>query len=125
MAKPQEFPAVFTELKRILEPYAQHLTVTIDNAEGFSLNGAYSPQFKQDVFFGAAQIKKNYVSFYLMPVYMYPELLSGVSEKVSKRMQGKSCFNFKVVDTEAFAELANLTAKGFERFKQEKLIKES
>lgn len=125
MAKERDFPVVFAALKDILTPYANHLTVTADNDEGFSLNGAYSPQFKQDVFFGAAQIKKNYVSFYLMPVYMYPELSAQVSEKLSKRRQGKSCFNFKTVDAEAFAELATLTEKGFQRFKQENLIKQA
>jgi hypothetical protein len=125
MAKERDFPAVFAALKSMLTPYADHLTVTADNAEGYSLNGVFSPQFKQDVFFGAAQIKKNYVSFYLMPVYMFPELLSGVSEKLSKRMQGKSCFNFTAVDSEMMDQLAALTKKGFERFQQEKLTKNS
>jgi hypothetical protein len=125
MAKERNFPAVFAELKSILEPYASHLTVKVDNAEGYSLDGMFSPQYKQDVFFGAAQIKKNYVSFYLMPVYMFPELLDGISERLSKRMQGKSCFNFTTLDAEAISELTALAEKSFARFQQEKLTKES
>jgi hypothetical protein len=34
-------------------------------------------------------------------------------------MQGKSCFNFKKVEPELFAELAELTRKGAEKFNEE------
>ncbi|HJS19607.1 MAG TPA: hypothetical protein VJ785_12730 [Anaerolineales bacterium] len=71
------------------------------------------------MFFGSVQVKKNYVSFYLMPVYMYPELLKGISPELKKRMQGKSCFNFKKVEADLFHELADLTKKGTEKFKEE------
>ncbi len=125
MAKERNFPAVFAELKSILQRYAPHLKVTDDGAEGYTLYGAFSPKYKQEVYFGGAQIKKNYVSFYLMPVYMYPELSNGISERLSKRRQGKSCFNFTAIDADSFKELASLTEKGFERFKQENLVKES
>jgi hypothetical protein len=67
------------------------------------------------IFFGAAQIKKNYVSFYLMPVYMFPELLKHISPELKKHMQGKSCFNFKKVEQELFAELASLAHQSVER----------
>jgi hypothetical protein len=75
-------------------------------------------QFKKEMFFGAVQIKKNYVSYHLMPVYVFPELLKDLSPSLKKRMQGKSCFNFKKVDQETLAELGQLTARGFEQFKQ-------
>jgi len=55
-----------------------------------------------------------------MPVYMYPDLLETISPALKKRMQGKSCFNFKNVDENLFSELETLTRLGFERFKQEK-----
>ena len=54
-----------------------------------------------------------------MPVYMYPQLLKDVSPELKKRMQGKSCFNFKKVEPELFRELAELTRKGAEKFKEE------
>ncbi len=56
------------------------------------------------MFFGAAVIKKNYVSFHLMPVYVHPDLLEGISDGLRKRMQGKSCFNFKALDEDTLAE---------------------
>ena len=116
----ESFPLVFEQLKSILKPYAKSLTVTIDSSDGYSLDGPYSEKWKKIVFFGAAQIKKNYVSFYLMPVYMYPELLKGMSPELKKHMQGKSCFNFKKFEPELFKELAELTKTGAEKFKKEK-----
>jgi hypothetical protein len=119
MASNNDFPMVFEQLKNILKPYAPNLTITADTPNGYSLDGSYSEKWKKVVFFGAAQIKKNYVSFYLMPVYMYPELLQDISPELKKRMQGKSCFNFKKFEPELFHELTELTRKGVERFQQE------
>jgi hypothetical protein len=114
-----DFGEVFKRLKGILEPYAEGLVVTADNQGYYCLESSYSPKWKKPMFFGSAKIQKNYVSFYLMPVYMFPEMLEGVSSGLKKRMQGKSCFNFKAVDEVAFAELANLTKRGFDRFEKE------
>ena len=119
MPAENEFTIVFEQLKNILKPYANTLTITADTSDSYSLGGPYSKKWKKEVFFGAAQVKKNYVSFYLMPVYMYPELAEEISPALKKRMQGKSCFNFKKVEPDLFNELAELTKKGAEKFKQE------
>lgn len=119
MSAPDDFPLVFEQLKELLMPYARNLTVKTDTADTYYLDGPYSEKWKKELFFGSAQIKKNYVSFYLMPVYMYPELLKEISPELKKHMQGKSCFNFKKVEPELFRELADLTRKGAEKFKQE------
>ena len=119
MPTQNDFPVVFEELKNILKPYAKNLTVKTDTADTYYLDGPYSDKWKKELFFGSAQIKKNYVSFYLMPVYMYPELLKDISPELKKHMQGKSCFNFKKVEPELFQELEVLTLKGAEKFKQE------
>jgi hypothetical protein len=114
-----DFSVVFEELKKILKPYAGKLTVTADTSSAYSLDGPYSEKWKKVVYFGGAQVKKNYVSFYLMPVYMYPELLKDISPDLKKHMQGKSCFNFKKVEPDLFKELATLTFEGAEKFKKE------
>jgi len=119
MPAQNDFPMVFEQLKRILTPYAKNLTVKTDTPDTYYLDGPYSEKWKKELFFGSAQIKKNYVSFYLMPVYMYPELLEDVSPELKKHMQGKSCFNFKKVEPELFRELASLTHKGAEKFYKE------
>lgn len=123
MSPQADFPVVFEKLKSILKPYEKTLTVKADSANTYYLDGPYSEKWKKELFFGSAQIKKNYVSFYLMPVYMYPDLLKGISPELEKHMQGKSCFNFKKVEPELLQELAALTEKGYDRFQQEELPK--
>ena len=119
MPTPPDLALVFEQLKNILKPYSQQLTLKSDTADPYYLDGPYSEKWKKEIFFASAQIKKNYVSFYLMPVYMYPELLKDISPELKKRMQGKSCFNFKKVEPDLFNELAALTRKGAEKFKEE------
>lgn len=115
----QIFTVIFEQLKSILQPYAKSLTITADTNEAYSLDGPYSKKWKKPLFFGSTVIKKNYVSFYLMPVYMYPDLLKGMSPELKKHMQGKSCFNFKKVELALFDELSKLARKGVERFQKE------
>ena len=117
MPSQTDFPVVFEQLRSILKPFESGLTVTADTSNAYSLDGPYSEKWKKQLFFGSAQMKKNYVSFYLMPVYMFPELLEDVSPGLKKHMQGKSCFNFKKVEPDLFKELDELTHQSIERFR--------
>lgn len=110
---------VFDQLKGILTGYEDELAVERDLAGDYYLNAGVHPRTGAPLFFGAAQIKKNYVSFHLMPVYVYPELLDGISAELRARMQGKSCFNFRSPDDVLFGELAALTERGFERYRSD------
>jgi hypothetical protein len=114
-----EFPIVFEKLKSIIKPYSPKFKVKADTPDSFYLEGKYSEKWNNDLFFASTQIKKNYVSFYLMPVYMYPDLLKGISPELKKHMQGKSCFNFKKIEPALFDELSELTKMGFDRLMKE------
>ena len=119
MSPQADYILIFEQLKNVLKPFARKLNITTDTPDAYSLDGPYSEKWKKQLFFGAAQVKKNYVSFYLMPIYMYPDLLEGISPELKKHMQAKSCFNFKRVEPDLFKELAELTRKGVEKFKTE------
>ena len=121
-SKSEDFQATFSTLKNLLRKYEKNLKVLSDQNDAYNLNAGFSNKFNKDIYFGGVQVKKNYVSFYLFPVYMNPELLVGISPELKKRMQGKSCFNFKVIDKDLLAELSKLTKKGFEYYKKEKMI---
>ena len=97
-----EFESIFNSLKMILCKYKKHLTVTSDKSDSYNLNAGFSEKYKRDIYFGGVQKKKNYVSFYLMPVYIKPGLLKNISPELKKRMQGKSCFNFRKADSVLF-----------------------
>lgn len=114
--------SVFDQLKGILTPYEDQLTVERDLAGDYYLNAGIHSRTGKPLFFGAAQIKKNYVSFHVMPVYVYPELLDGISDELRARMHGKSCFNFRSADAPLFAELAALTGRGFDRYRSDGLL---
>ena len=118
MTTQTDFPLVFQKLKAILQPYAPNLTITADSAEAYSLDGPYSEKWKKVIFFGSVQVKKNYVSFYLMPVYMFPKLLADISPELKKHMQGKSCFNFKNVEPDVCVYLPELPPPGGDIFTQ-------
>ena len=122
MAASTDFQAVFKELKQLLKPFEPHLLVQADTPENYYLNTPYTEKYKKELFFGAVQIKKNYVSYHLMPVYMFPDLLDDLSAGLRKRMQGKSCFNFRRLEPEQVQELAHLTERGLVRLKEERLI---
>ena len=122
MRNKEDFQTIFDKLKRILTNFEDDLIVTTDEPGNYYLNTPFSEKYKKELFFGAAQIKKSYVSFHLMPVYMFPDLLDDVSPGLKKRMQGKSCFNFTSTNEETMSELARLTRRGFDKFRQENLI---
>jgi hypothetical protein len=116
-----DFGPVFAHLRDIMARHASALTVKANTPENYYVNSP-KPYNKKDLFFGAVQAKKNYVSFHLFPVYMFPELLKGVSPGLKKRMQGKACFNFVSVDEGLFEELGALTRRGFEEFQRRELL---
>ena len=80
MTDPSAFPTIFERLKKLLQPYENNLVVTDNTAENYSLNTHFSSKFNKEVFFGAVSIKKNYVSYYLMPIYIFPDLLMELSD---------------------------------------------
>jgi hypothetical protein len=82
------------------------------------------PQHKgQGMYFGSVRLGKAYVSFHSIPLYMCEELTALVSPEPMKRMQGKTCFNFKTVPTPGLtAELERLTAAGFKMWGEKKWV---
>ena len=119
-----ELHPVFVELRKILAPYAATLDVKRDDETELYLDTRHLHKNKKPLFFGAVQIKKAYVSFHLMPVYVTPSLLESLSPGLKARMQGKSCFNFNSVDPPLFQELAALTRRGFECYWEQGFVED-
>ena len=69
---------------------------------------AVRPKDGYRLWFGGVEIKKSYVSAHVMALYTDPDLMGGVSETLRKRMQGKACFNFKVLDSALLEQLGAL-----------------
>lgn len=104
------FPAVFAELRRIMIEAAPGMIVGEDGPASFSLKTSWiEARTGQPAWFGWIAIKKSYVAYHVMPLYVLPELESSVPESLEKRRQGKTCFNFKKADLERFADIKLLT----------------
>lgn len=112
-----ESEKIFTRLKTILEEYESQLLVIHNKSDHYYLNTQKKDNKNKEEFFGAVQIKKLYVSFHLMPIYYFPELIDSISSNLKNRMQGKSCFNFKEFDQELFLELEELTKSCLDKYK--------
>jgi len=68
-------------------------------------------------------VGKSYFRFHHMGIYARPDLLQGASKQLKAGMQGKSCFNFVAVDQPLFAELEELTVRGFKAFQDATFMK--
>jgi hypothetical protein len=77
---------------------------------------------KQPLWFAGVRKGKAYVSYHLIPIYACPELAKGMSAELKKRMQEKTCFNFKKVDEKLFKELGQLTKVGLQRFSDPEFV---
>lgn len=119
--------AVFETLKSLLSKHASRLAVKTDTPREFTLvTGSPSPfpQHKgQPMWFAQVRQGKAYVSYHLMPLYMNPKLSGGISPKLKKRMQGKTCFNFKSgPDAAQLGELDRLTGAAVEDWRARKWL---
>jgi hypothetical protein len=121
-ATAHDFHTTFHHLKKILQRHVGTLFVKKDEPNQYYLETASHSWKGQRMFFGAVIIKKNYVSFHLMPLYISPELLQTISPELKLRMQGKACFNFTNPDASLFAQLAKLTEAGHQKYKAKKLL---
>jgi hypothetical protein len=107
---------VFEALRKIMQPHVRSLDLKHDEPGNFYVDTFHVMKSKKRLWFGGVKTNKNYVSYHLMPVYVNPDLLNDMSPELAKRMQGKSCFNFKTVDRELFRELAALTKHGLQDY---------
>jgi len=113
---------VFKQLKGIMSPVTKSLDITTDKPGHYDVYTTHLMENGKPQWFGGIRLQKNYVSYYLMPVYCNPELLHDMSADLKKRMQGKSCFNFKTVDPRLFKELAALTRRAYEDYVSKGII---
>ena len=125
-AKP-DFALIHTRLKAIMQKYEsailQPQNNRPDNYELVRLPDEHSQG--KTLWFGAVRTGKRYVSYHLMGVYAFPDLLEGISAELKQRMQGKSCFNFTKMDEKLFKELDKLTDGSIMRFKKAKWLGQS
>ena len=107
-----DLAAVEARLDRILDPYRGRLeTASIYNIPTLRRSGA-----KAHDWFAFVKPASKHVSFFLMPMVTWPDLLDGCSGALLARRQAKSAFKFPAVDEAVFTELEALVARAYERY---------
>jgi hypothetical protein len=122
-----DFSAAFSALKTALSRVSDQLVVRTDSALEYKLVTKTPSPFPQHkghpMDFGSVRMGKAYVSLHLMPIYMSPELNKTLTPALKKRMQGKSCFNFKTApEPELAAELTKLIEASLQAWRKRKWL---
>lgn len=108
----EDFAVVFARLRRLMLEAAPGMVAARDAPGALELRTPeIDPKTRQPGWFGTVTVKKTYVAYHLMPLYVRPELADGLSPELSRRRQGKTCFNFSRVDDDLFDELDRLTRR--------------
>ena len=111
MRRMADFAPVYAELRELMLRASPGMRVARDGPGGLMLLAPWTHprKPKEPMGFGSVRLGKAYVSFHLMPLYMNRAMTARIPPALKTRMQGKTCFNFKAPDSEAFAELEVLT----------------
>jgi hypothetical protein len=109
---PVTLVAIETRLRTILAPYEDRLEwATIYGIPTLRRPGANAHQW-----FAFVKPQAKHVGFYLLPMHTWPELRTGLSPALAKRLTGASAFTFPALDEALFAELEAVVARAFERY---------
>jgi hypothetical protein len=103
---------VFAALKPLLQKRVDDLAVGTDTPKVYKLVARRPSPFPQHrgrpLEFGTVALRRKYVVFELMPLYMNPALVRGLSVGLKKRLH-RTCFRFqRMPDPEVIAELDRL-----------------
>lgn len=96
---------LFQSLTAIMRPHCAGLDIKHDSETVFYADTFHIMKNGKPLYFGSVEIKKRYVAYHLMPLYVHPLMLESVSETLRRRMQGKSCFNFTKLDEALFSDI--------------------
>lgn len=114
--------AIFIVLRALLREYEGDFVVKADKPNHCCLETRAPSLNGRRLLFASAKIKKKYVSYYLPPLFMFPELSIRMSSALREKLQGQSCFNFTALDQDCVAELKRLTQAGFFALKSKALL---
>ncbi|MHA2104186.1 MAG: hypothetical protein ACW981_12225 [Candidatus Hodarchaeales archaeon] len=120
---------IFLGIKKVLEKRSEGLTATekyIDSntkdKHSFHLYGnkevsLYNKK-PQKTYIGGVIQQKNYVSFYLLPVYSHPELKKNIDPDLKKYLKGKSCFNITKADENLLENIEEALDMGIKKYQE-------
>ncbi|MEO5683366.1 MAG: hypothetical protein ABIQ88_12035 [Chitinophagaceae bacterium] len=116
---------VFARLKKLLLPYGKKMEVRTDTASNYHLYITKEIELAgrkiPECYFCGLKVNSTMVSFYFFPYYSHPQVLS-IPPAIAKNLKGKTCFNFKQLNSEQEKAIAVLLKEGEALYKKEHIL---
>jgi len=113
---------LFAEVKTLLEPYAQRLTVRRDDPGYYDLwsekDLVVAGRKRKEVNFAGLVIQKSHVGFYFMPFYADQDLREVVGPDLLATLGGKSCFRLRRLTPELEDQIETALAAGWRLYEE-------
>ena len=113
---------LFAEVKALLEPYAQRLTVRRDDPGSYDLwsekDVVVAGREREEVYFAGLIIQKNHVGFYFLPAYADQDLSTVFGADLLATLKGKSCFHLKRLTPALKDQIAAALAAGWRLYEE-------
>jgi len=113
---------LFAEMKSLMAPYAERLTVRHDEPGYFDLWSDMPVEIegrkRSEVYFGGLIIQKSYVGFYFMPVYADTDLRDVFGTELLAALKGKSCFHIKRLTPTLRGQIEAALAAGYRLYEE-------
>ena len=118
----EDLQNVFAQIKTLLMTYQPTLKSTVNDDAHFDLwttketiiQGRKFPE----VYFAAVMLNKSYVSLHYMPIYAEPESKKFIKPELLSKLKGKSCFNFKKLDSMLLEQIEETLSRGFKEYQE-------
>jgi hypothetical protein len=124
--KSGELDGIYLKLRHLLAKHTPPLTATIDQKGKYELISDKPSTFlgrkRDNLYFGAAVIKSNYVGLYLMHLYVDPQTLATMDPQLRKLLKGKSCIHIKKLDDDLMRAIEETVVQGIALYRKHGLI---
>ena len=116
----------FQALRALLSKHVPPLKVLSDATDRYELitpKPFHNKGIRKDnAYFGAIMIKKDYVGLYLMFIYDEPKNADKLGADLKKTLKGKSCFHIKKLDEILIKQIEAALEDGLSYYKKESAI---
>ena len=113
---------IFQSLKDLLSPYAPPLVPKMDDASHYDLWSiktlVIEGRKRKEVYFAGLIVRKDYVGFYFMPVYVESDLKSVFAPELLKLLKGKSCFHIRKLTPELLGQVEAALKIGYDLYRE-------
>ena len=113
---------LFAEVKALLKPYAEHLTVRRDDPGYYDLwsekDVVVAGRAREEVNFAGLVIQKSHVGLYFMPLYADRELSAVFGAELLATLAGKSCFRLRRMTPDLRDQITAALAAGWRLYEE-------